>query len=166
MRSPFRRLLVLVAGLAVLGATAAACGDDSGSSSTTSSDTVTVTDAWARTSAASQSTGAAYMTITGGKSADTLTAVAVPADVAKTAEMHETAMAMGASGASGSGMMEMKPVSSIAIGAGKSVALAPGGYHIMLMELVKPLTTGQKFTLTLTFEKAGKVEVPVEVRAA
>jgi copper(I)-binding protein len=154
---------------------AAACGDDSSSGSTSGSPAPTVANAWARTSAASQTTGAAYMDITGGSSADKLVSAAAPTGVSAKTEIHETTMAqssgmagsgMTGSGMTGSGMMEMKPVSSISIPAGKTVKLEPGGYHVMLVDLAKPLTVGQKFTLTLTFEKAGKVEVPVEVRAS
>lgn len=170
MRSTLRRVLGCTAITVVVALGAAACGDDSSSTSTSGSSTPTVTGAWARTSAASQSDGAAYMDITGGSTADSLTGVTVGADIATKVEMHETAMSMGSSGSGGmggsGGMMEMKPVASIAIPAGKKVSLTPGGYHLMLVGLAKPLTTGQKFTLTLTFAKAGKVDVPVEVRAS
>jgi copper(I)-binding protein len=62
------------------------------------------------------------------------------------------------------GAMTMKPVAEIALPAGKAVELKPGGYHVMLMKLAKPLTKGQTFDLELTFEKAGKQTVKVEVR--
>ncbi|MFZ8900881.1 MAG: copper chaperone PCu(A)C [Ilumatobacteraceae bacterium] len=42
--------------------------------------------------------------------------------------------------------------------------LKPGGYHVMIFDLVAPLEIGQTFDVTLTFEKAGDVIVPVEVR--
>jgi hypothetical protein len=45
--------------------------------------------------------------------------------------------------------------------AGAKVELKPGGYHVMLMELKQPLKNGDRFPLTLTFEKAGKIEVSV-----
>ena len=41
--------------------------------------------------------------------------------------------------------------------------LAPGGLHVMLMELRKPLAAGKNFPLTLTFEKAGKIELEIVV---
>ena len=170
MRSPLQRVLTTGAIVLALALGAAACGADSSSGSTSGSPAPTVANAWARTSAASQTTGAAYMDITGGSSADQLISASAPADVSAKTEIHETTMAhssgMTGSGMTGSGMMEMKPVSSISIPAGKTVKLEPGGYHVMLVDLAKPLTVGQKFTLTLTFEKAGKVEVPIEVRAS
>ncbi len=52
----------------------------------------------------------------------------------------------------------------IVASAGTTVALEPGGYHIMLMELAKPLVVGEKVKVTLTFEKAGDVVVEAEVR--
>lgn len=165
MRSPLRRMLTTGAIVLALALGAAACGDDSSNGSTSGGTAPTVTNAWARTSAAAQTTGAAYLDITGGSSADKLMSASAPTDVAAKTEMHETAMAH-STGMSGSGMMEMKPVSSVSIPAGKTVKFEPGGYHVMLVDLAKPLTAGQKFTLTLTFEKAGKVDVPVEVRAS
>ena len=62
------------------------------------------------------------------------------------------------------GSMTMQEVDSIAIPAGEKVALEPGGYHVMLMELAKPLEVGSTFELTLTFAKAGDITVEVEVR--
>jgi copper(I)-binding protein len=47
--------------------------------------------------------------------------------------------------------------------AGKTVALAPGGYHLMMMDLKGPLKKGDKVPVTLTFEKAGKVDVTLDV---
>jgi periplasmic copper chaperone A len=61
-------------------------------------------------------------------------------------------------------VMQMQEVDRIDLPAGTAVALAPGGYHVMLLDLVKPLELGDTFTLTLTFEKAGTREVTVTVR--
>ena len=173
MHTPLRRLLTVSALATIAALGLAACGDDG--SVAPSTDAPTVTDAWARSSAALQSTGAAYMEIKGGKTDDKLTGASVSAEVAAKVEVHETAMAtaatdsssmagMGNSGATG--MMEMRAVASIAIRAGKTVSLAPGGYHMMMLELTKPLVAGQKFTMTLTFDKSGQVDVPVTVRAS
>jgi copper(I)-binding protein len=67
------------------------------------------------------------------------------------------------------GMMRMRAVDKLALPAGKAVELAPGGYHVMLMDLAKPLQEGDTVPLRLTFEdKAGKrstVEVKAQVRA-
>ena len=140
-----------IAATLVLAASIGAC-------STTA--TVTVEDAWARTSASTQNAGAAYMTIVGGDIADRLVAVSVPSTVAGIAELHETTMGSGDS----DGMMMMQEVPGIEIPAEGRVSLEPGSYHVMLMMLAEPLVTGAAFDVTLTFEEAGDIVVPVEVR--
>lgn len=62
-------------------------------------------------------------------------------------------------------MMHMRKVDQIPVSAGGTTELAPGGYHVMLMDLVNPLEPGQSVALTLTFEKAGELTVNAEVRA-
>lgn len=69
-------------------------------------------------------------------------------------------------GMGGAGMTQMKPVSSIEIGPGKTVKLEPGGYHVMLIDMKKKLTVGEKFDVTLTFKSSGTKRVTAEVRAA
>jgi copper(I)-binding protein len=126
----------------------AACGGTGG---------VEIEDAWARTSASTQSAGAVYMTISGGDEADALTGVSVDASVAVVAEIHETTVA-------GDGTMSMQQVPSIAVPSNGEVELEPGGFHVMLMQLAEPLAAGDEFTVTLTFENAGEVDVDVTVR--
>ncbi len=167
---------IALAGL-VLGS--AACGDDAGSDSTTAPVAVEISDAWARTSPMEVTLGAAYMTITSPVD-DRLTDVSVDPSIAGTAEIHEMVMAMSSETMSemssettgmmssdttvaGSGEMVMQEVDSIAIPAGEPVQLKPGGYHIMLIDLVAPLETGRTFDIVLTFETAGRVTVPVVV---
>jgi copper(I)-binding protein len=57
----------------------------------------------------------------------------------------------------------MRRVDALAIAGGKSVVLAPGGYHIMLTDLRQPLKEGDLLKLTLVFEKAGAIEVEATV---
>jgi copper(I)-binding protein len=112
-----------------------------------------VSDAWARATPGKSTTGAAYATIES-PTADRLVAASTP--VANKAELHTMSM---------SGMvMKMRPIAGVDIPAGQKVTLAPGGMHIMLVGLKKPLTAGQSFPLALTFAKAGTrtVEVTVE----
>jgi hypothetical protein len=111
-----------------------------------------VDNAWARATPGKSTTGAAYVTIRSPTS-DRLVAASTP--VADKAELHTMSM---------SGMvMKMRPVSGVDIPAGQPVTLAPGGLHIMLMGLKKPLKAGQSFPLTLIFDKAGKRTVDVAV---
>ena len=64
------------------------------------------------------------------------------------------------------GVMKMRELGSgLEIKPGATVKLEPGGYHLMLLKLKKPLTAGHRFKATLVFEKAGPVEVEFEVRA-
>jgi len=59
---------------------------------------------------------------------------------------------------------EMNKVDSIPLAAGKTTMLEPGGYHVMLMDLVKPLEKGQKVSVTLVFRSGGTTTVDAEVR--
>ena len=64
------------------------------------------------------------------------------------------------------GVMTMRPVQGgLSIPPGRSITLAPGGLHIMLMELKAPFKEGDKVPLTLQFEKAGTVDVMLDVQA-
>ena len=52
----------------------------------------------------------------------------------------------------------------LAIEPGKTVKLAPGGYHLMMLDLKSPLKQGDKVPVTLEFEKAGKVTLSLDVQ--
>lgn len=102
-------------------------------------------------------TGAAFFTVTNnGTEDDRLVSAAT--DVAAAAEIHEMALK--------DGTMQMSPVmDGLPIPAGETVVLAPGGYHIMLIGLKQDLKAGETFEMTLTFEKAGEVELVVPIFA-
>ena len=186
--------VVSLVAVAALSTGLVACGGDSESSDATPPASVQVgveiAGAWARTSPMEVTLGAAYMTITSDVD-DELTDVSVDPSIAATAEIHEMVMAemsdtssdttmamssdttMAMSDMSsdttmsmGSGEMVMQEVESIAIPAGETVELKPGGYHIMLIDLVAPLETGQEFDIVLTFANAGEVTVTVVVADA
>lgn len=113
-----------------------------------------VEKAWARASAGKAANGGAYVTIlNGGKEGDRL--VAAESGVAKKVEIHTHR--------NDNGIMRMTRVDGIEIAAGSVVTMRPGGYHVMLMGLNNPLKQGEKFSLTLVFEKAGKKTVDVAV---
>ena len=62
------------------------------------------------------------------------------------------------------GVMTMRPLpDGLEIPAGETVALAPGGYHLMLMDLAGPLKDGEHVSGTLRFEKAGTLDVEFAV---
>jgi periplasmic copper chaperone A len=113
---------------------------------------VKITDAWARATPGGAQTAAAYVTVES-TAGDRLTGASTPA--AQKAEIHEMTM--------DGNVMKMRPVEGIDLPAGQSVTLKPGGYHIMLTGLAKPLQEGQTFPLTLDFAKAGTRQVTVSV---
>lgn len=118
---------------------------------------IAVSQPWARATAPGAPAGAAYLTVTNtGKQPDRLVAASTPA--AKTTELHTHIH--------DNGVMRMRPVEAIEVPAGGTVALKPGGLHVMMMGLNAPLAQGSTVEVTLTFEKAGKVTVPVAVQAA
>ena len=108
---------------------------------------VAVLDAWARANAPGQTVGAAYMTLI---SAQDSTMVKVESDIAGTVQIHSMSM--------DNGVMKMRMLEELPLPAGKAEKLAPGGFHLMLFDLKKPLTAGESVKLTLTFrDNAGKV---------
>lgn len=118
---------------------------------------ITISHPWARASAGMARNGAAFMTVTN-KGGDDDKLVAAKADLADSTELH-THVKDGE-------VMRMRPVDSVAVPAGKTSELKPGGDHVMFIGLHKPLEAGQHFPLVLTFEKAGQVTVDIEVQAA
>jgi hypothetical protein len=99
---------------------------------------------------------------------DRLTGASVDSSVAAAAEIHETTAMESDEGDSGSGdmsgAMTMREVEAIDLPAGQTVSLEPGGFHIMLLDLIDPLTPGETIQITLEFETADDVVVDVEVR--
>lgn len=189
-RPHLRSLAIASVVLLPIGALASCGNDDDTSSSTTTSapavddgsdatdSTISVDGAWARTSPSMASRGAAYMVITNsGDTDDALVAASVDASIAAKTELHESRAAEGGAMGSEGGMettvpdgstteapmMEMVQVERIDVPAGESVDLAPGGYHVMLIDLAAPLAAGAEVPITLTFEKAGDIVVTAVV---
>ena len=115
-----------------------------------------ITQAWSRATPNGAKIGGGYLTIENkGAVADRLTSVS--ADIAGKVEVHEMAM--------NNGVMTMRALDNgLAIDPGKTVKLAPGGYHLMMFDLKSPLKQGDKLPVTLEFEKAGKVTVSLDVQ--
>jgi periplasmic copper chaperone A len=109
---------------------------------------------WARATPAGAKTGAAYMTlINNGGSGDRLLAAKTP--VADAVQFHSVSEENGVS--------RMREMRAVEVPPGGKVTFSPGGMHIMVVGLKQPLKEGQTFPLSLTFEKAGKVEVTVSI---
>jgi copper(I)-binding protein len=111
---------------------------------------------WSRATPPGAQTGGAFLKLTNnGKAADKLVKAETPA--AGTVELHTMSM--------DGNVMRMRQVESIELKPGASVALAPGGLHIMMIGLKQALKQGDKVPMTLWFEKAGKVEVQLAIDA-
>jgi hypothetical protein len=115
-----------------------------------------ITQAWSRATPGGAKIGGGYLTIENkGTAPDRL--IGGSADIAGKVEVHEMAM--------NNGVMTMRPLEKgLAIEPGKTVKLAPGGYHLMMFDLKGPLKQGDKLPVTLEFEKAGKVTVSLDVQ--
>lgn len=115
-----------------------------------------ISQEWSRATPNGAKIGAGYLTIENkGTAADRLTAVS--GDFAGKIEVHEMAM--------NNGVMTMRALDGgLAIEPGKTVTLAPGGYHLMMFDLKNPLKQGDQLPVTLQFEKAGKATVTLDVQ--
>jgi periplasmic copper chaperone A len=116
-----------------------------------------ITQAWSRATPGGAKVAGGYLTIENkGSAPDRL--IGGSAAVAGKFEVHEMKM--------DEGVMTMRPLDKgLEIAPGKSVKLAPGGYHLMLMDLKQPLKQGEQVAVTLQFEKAGAVQLSLEVEA-
>lgn len=102
---------------------------------------VILTDGWLRATAEGQEVGAAYISLTSRKSS---TLVTVKTDVADRVEMHSMSM--------DNGVMKMRHIEMLDLPENKTVRLAPGGFHLMLFDLKKPLKAGDHATFKLIFK--------------
>lgn len=112
---------------------------------------------WSRATPAGAKIGGGYLSIENtGAAPDRLVSVAVP--FAGRVEMHEMAVK--------DGVMTMRPLEQgVSIAPGRTVEFKPGGFHLMFMDLKQPLKQGEGVKGTLTFEKAGAVEVEFKVES-
>ncbi|MBR0697522.1 copper chaperone PCu(A)C [Bradyrhizobium lablabi] len=115
-----------------------------------------ITQAWSRATPNGAKIAGGYLTIENkGAVPDRL--VGGSGEIAGRVEIHEMAM--------NDGVMKMRPLDKgLAIEPGKTVKLAPGGYHLMMFDLKGQLKQGEKVPVTLEFEKAGKVTVSLDVQ--
>ncbi len=119
---------------------------------------IAISGAYSRAMLPGQPVGGGFLTIRNdGDEADTLVSVSTP--LAGRVELHEMAM-------QGDVMKMRKLEGGIAVPAGETVELKPGGLHLMFMEVKKPFAEGDEVPVTLTFEKAGTVEMKMKVGPA
>jgi len=115
---------------------------------------VTVTDAWVRATVPQQRASGAFLRL---DSVADATLVQASSALAAVVEIHQMSMQ--------GDVMKMQQVPGIALPAGTTVVLEPGGYHIMLMELKRTLKAGDTVPLTLVVETADKQRREVQVQA-
>ena len=122
---------------------------------------VKVENAWARATVPGQKTGSVYVELTSESDA---ALVAAGSPVAARTELHSMTM--------DGGVMRMRALPRVELPARKKVSLAPGGTHIMLVDLKQPLKAGDKVPVTLSVQASGtslttlKLEVPVRAAAS
>ncbi|MGH6714452.1 MAG: copper chaperone PCu(A)C [Bradyrhizobium sp.] len=125
-----------------------------GQAQTSGQNTILVERPWARATPAGARTGAVYVTlVNNGSSSDSLLNAATP--VADQIQFH--------SASEENGVSRMREMRTVEVTPGARVAFSPGGLHIMLVGLKQPLKEGQAFPMTLTFEKAGKIDLMVPI---
>ena len=148
MKNIMRTLACMVALVALLDAPAHAQEVKAGD--------LVITQAWSRATPGGAKIAGGYLTIENkGTAPDRL--ISGSGDVAGKVEIHEMAM--------NNGVMTMRPLDKgLTIEPGKTVKLAPGGYHLMLMDLKQPFKQGDKVPVALEFEKAGKVTLSLDVQ--
>lgn len=110
-------------------------------------DWVIIDNAWVRNTLPGQSVSAAYMTLTSQQKDANL--ISIESDVSDSVEIHSMSMQ--------NGVMKMRMLKQLPLTTGKPYKLAPGGYHLMLFDLKKPLSPGDKVNFVLTF-KSGQHE--------
>lgn len=121
---------------------------------------ITISNAWARATAPGQKVAAAYMNLSSKLDAALIRA---ECDLAGSVEIHSMTME--------NDVMKMRMLEELALPAGKTVSLAPGGFHLMLFNLKQPLDAGKQAKFTLYFrtdageEKSIDITIPIKTSA-
>ena len=135
-------MAALAAGMMIFSSAGANAGD------------IMVKNAWSRASAGMAGAGAAFMEIENmGSHDDKL--ISASANISAKTELHTHMM--------DGDIMKMRQVDFIPVASGETTELKPGGYHVMFMGLKNMLVEETSFPLTLVFEKAGSIEITVNV---
>jgi copper(I)-binding protein len=123
-------------------------------------DSIEIKNQWVRASNDGQDVGAAYMSIV---SNEDTSLIGIDSDVADAIEIHSMRME--------NGVMRMRMLDTLNLTAGKPTELSPGGFHLMLFDLKKPLTAGNEAHFKLHFknktgqEKTISVTSPIKAEA-
>lgn len=150
-------------GIRILAAGSAAGGHDHGAHAVATKPsefrvgTLVVTAPWTRATPGGAKVGGGFMTITNaGPVSDRL--IGGSAEIAKHFEVHEMKME--------GNVMKMRALDKgLEIRPGETVELKPGGYHVMFLDLARPIKEGETLKGHLVFEKAGKIEIEYRIEA-
>ncbi|CAN5168020.1 DUF1775 domain-containing protein [soil metagenome] len=133
-----------------------------GAAAQTGSDTFKIGDLvvvspWTRATPGGAKIAGGYLKVTNnGKSADRL--VGATSAIADRVEIHEMSM--------NDGVMKMRQLTDgLTLKSGETVELKPGGFHMMFMDIKQPLKQGDTVKATLSFEKAGKLDISFNVNS-
>lgn len=119
-------------------------------------DEITVNDPYLRAVPPVVKTSAAFMQIQNSSDMEQfLVSASTPAAAAVELHMHTM----------DDGVMRMRRIAHIHLPPKETVALQPGGLHIMLFDLTSPLNAGDQVPITLTFEDGSSKEISAEVRS-
>ena len=118
---------------------------------------IQIKDPYAFATLPGASTGAAFMVIQNENDGDKL--IAANSNIAEITEIHQNLIDPD------DGTMMMRKIPALEIPAKGEAVLKPTGYHVMFIKLKEPLTMGLEVPLTLTFEKAGDIEVRATIIA-
>ncbi len=148
-----KKLMILITGLIFAGLFAA-----SASANDIKVGAIGIENPRARAMVPGAKVGGGYLTLTNTGSADDRL-VSITSDRAATTEVHQMSV--------NNGVMTMRPVAGgLVIPAGQTVELKPGGFHIMFMDVTQPFKQGETIRATLSFEKAGAIDVEFTVGSA
>ena len=116
---------------------------------------LTINHPWSRATPKGATVAGGYLKITNtGTTPDRL--VSGASEIAKRFEVHEMSM--------DGGVMRMRELKNgVEIAPGATVEFKPGSYHVMFVDVAKPFAKGDRVKATLTFEKAGKIDVEFAV---
>ncbi len=151
----FIRNLTLAGLLAIAGGLAVTAQDKPATSATTTLGDLTLSGAFSRATLPGAPVAGGFLDIrNAGAAADRL--VGASADFAAKTQIHEMALV--------DGIMKMRELpDGLALPAGETTHLKPGGYHVMFIDLKAPLVEGTTVQVTLRFEHAGEVTLPFAV---
>ena len=116
---------------------------------------IMISKAWVQAMPPSQKVSAGYMTVTNNTPQETVL-VSVSTDIAGACEIHQMSHI--------NGMMKMARISNVPIPAKGHLTLEPGGFHIMLIDLRKPVNKGDIVPMTLHFQDGSSILVKADVR--